>query len=195
MDKPRRLSREESQALTRRKLLAAARQEFAREGYGGTSVEKVAEAAGYSKGAVYSNFGGKEELFQAAFEDQSSDLLSGLLDLLSRQSSLDSMIECLAAWSDERAKTTEWASLLLEQARHTATSTELRARQQASFRSAWKTLGERVLVYWDNDRPAPDPTMIGAIILELTHGPAFAVGTTPSAGDVVREALNMVFAR
>lgn len=59
----RRLTREESQAQTRGRLLDAARTVFAGRGYHGASVEEIAEEAGYSKGAVYSNFESKEEIF------------------------------------------------------------------------------------------------------------------------------------
>ena len=62
-EKPRRLTRAEAKARTRRRLLDAAARTFARKGYAGASVEEIAEAAGYSIGALYSNFGGKEELF------------------------------------------------------------------------------------------------------------------------------------
>ncbi|GAA2170560.1 TetR/AcrR family transcriptional regulator [Actinomadura napierensis] len=61
--KPRRLTRAEAKARTRRRLLDAAAHVFARKGYAGASVEEIAEAAGFSIGALYSNFGGKEELF------------------------------------------------------------------------------------------------------------------------------------
>jgi AcrR family transcriptional regulator len=47
----------------RRRLLAAAYGVFAERGYEGTSLDRVAEAAGFSKGAVYSNFANKDELF------------------------------------------------------------------------------------------------------------------------------------
>jgi AcrR family transcriptional regulator len=48
---------------TRADLLEAARRVFAEKGYEGASVGDVAAAAGYTKGAVYANFGSKEELF------------------------------------------------------------------------------------------------------------------------------------
>jgi AcrR family transcriptional regulator len=63
-----RLSREEKKALTRAELLKAARHEFARRGFDGASIDAIAEQAGYSHGAVYSNFKGKEELFMAVYE-------------------------------------------------------------------------------------------------------------------------------
>jgi AcrR family transcriptional regulator len=67
--KPKRESRVEKQARTRAELLATAAKVFARRGYNGASVEEIAEEAGYSHGAVYSNFDGKADLFLAVFED------------------------------------------------------------------------------------------------------------------------------
>lgn len=67
--RPRRETRAEKQARTRAELLATGAQVFARRGYGGASVEEIAEQAGYSHGAVYSNFDGKADLFLAVFEE------------------------------------------------------------------------------------------------------------------------------
>ena len=58
-------TRRERQEQTRELLLDAAAVVFARRGYHEASVEEVASEAGFSTGAVYSNFTGKEELFLA----------------------------------------------------------------------------------------------------------------------------------
>ena len=63
-----RLTREQSKANTRERLLVAARSVFARNGFHGASVDEVASEAGFSTGALYSNFGGKEDLFLALME-------------------------------------------------------------------------------------------------------------------------------
>lgn len=59
----KRLTRAESQAATRTALLDAGARVFIERGFVGASVERIAEAAGYTRGAFYSNFGSKEELF------------------------------------------------------------------------------------------------------------------------------------
>jgi AcrR family transcriptional regulator len=64
----RRLTREESRRRTRERLLEAAATVFDRLGYNGASLDAVAEAAGYTKGAVYSNFETKADLFFALLE-------------------------------------------------------------------------------------------------------------------------------
>jgi AcrR family transcriptional regulator len=58
-----RLTRAEAKARTREQLLDAAARVFAQKGYAGASVDEIAEAAGYSTGALYSNFDSKEKLF------------------------------------------------------------------------------------------------------------------------------------
>jgi AcrR family transcriptional regulator len=66
--KPRRLTRRQARKLTRERLLDAAADVFDRLGYNGASLDAVAEAAGYTKGAVYSNFATKADLFLAVVE-------------------------------------------------------------------------------------------------------------------------------
>ena len=65
-----RMTREQSKANTRKRLLAAARREFARSGFHGASVEEIASRAGFSTGALYSNFDGKEDLFLVLMEGE-----------------------------------------------------------------------------------------------------------------------------
>jgi AcrR family transcriptional regulator len=67
---PERLTREEKKARTRAQLIAAAATVFARRGYVAASLDEVAEEAGLTKGAVYSNFESKEELFQAVIDER-----------------------------------------------------------------------------------------------------------------------------
>ncbi|HLS49467.1 MAG TPA: helix-turn-helix domain-containing protein [Actinomycetaceae bacterium] len=59
------LSRRDRQRQTREALIFAARAAFARDGYSGANLERIAREAGFSKGAVYSNFDGKADLFLA----------------------------------------------------------------------------------------------------------------------------------
>jgi AcrR family transcriptional regulator len=64
-----RLTRAERSAQTRVELLEAAQRRFFHTGYHATSVDDIADDAGYTKGAVYSTFGSKAGLFLALFDD------------------------------------------------------------------------------------------------------------------------------
>jgi AcrR family transcriptional regulator len=73
------LSRKRRQ--TRGRLLDAALDAFAERGLHGASVEDVCERAGFSRGAFYSNFGSKEELFVALYDRQTTQILATLTAL------------------------------------------------------------------------------------------------------------------
>jgi TetR/AcrR family transcriptional regulator, transcriptional repressor of aconitase len=86
--KPRkRLTREESRAQTRATLIAVGRRHFLRYGVGGAVAEKIAEDAGYSRGALYSNFDGKEELFLAVIQEEQAFRLNFFRSLLKEEPS------------------------------------------------------------------------------------------------------------
>lgn len=68
--RPRRLTRAQAKARTRELLIDAAAEVFARKGFAGASVEEIAEQAGFSIGALYSNFPGKRELFVALMDER-----------------------------------------------------------------------------------------------------------------------------
>jgi AcrR family transcriptional regulator len=86
--KPRkRLTREESQAQTRATLIAVGRRHFLRYGLGGAVAEKIAEDAGYSRGALYSNFDGKEDLFVAVIHEEQARHLNFFRSLLKEEPS------------------------------------------------------------------------------------------------------------
>jgi AcrR family transcriptional regulator len=66
--KPQRLTREQSRDQTRERLLIAAHRIFLKKGYVAASVEDIAAAAGYTRGAFYSNFRSKSDLLLALLE-------------------------------------------------------------------------------------------------------------------------------
>ena len=66
----RRLTRRERQEQTRREILDAAAAEFAERGFRVASLADIADRAGYTIGAVYSNFASKDALFHALMADR-----------------------------------------------------------------------------------------------------------------------------
>ncbi len=68
--RPKRLTREEKKAETRRRLLEAAAEVFIRRGFQGASVEEICDEAGFTRGAFYSNFRSKEEMFVELLHDR-----------------------------------------------------------------------------------------------------------------------------
>jgi AcrR family transcriptional regulator len=64
------LTPERRRAMTRQHLLDAAAIVFARNGFHGSTLDEVAATAGFSKGAVYSNFKSKDDLFLELFHER-----------------------------------------------------------------------------------------------------------------------------
>src|SRR5215216_2096286 len=83
--KRKRKSQAERREETRELVLAAAARVFASRGFHATSLEAVAEEAGFSRGAVYYNFADKEELFLELLDrrcaERSQDLRAVFADV------------------------------------------------------------------------------------------------------------------
>ncbi|MQY06975.1 TetR/AcrR family transcriptional regulator [Actinomadura macrotermitis] len=95
-----RLTRSETQARNREELLNAAERLFLREGYQSASISKIADEAGLSTGAVYSNFTGKPEialLVVRRIQERNIARLSPLLAEFPAGRSL----RALRAWAEE----------------------------------------------------------------------------------------------
>ena len=80
---------------TREKLFEAAARVFEEQGIGGASIEAVAAAAGFTRGAFYSNFKSKDELIIAMLEDHVEQSIVRIRDLLERHKNLADFIEAL----------------------------------------------------------------------------------------------------
>ncbi|MBV8295490.1 MAG: TetR family transcriptional regulator [Acidimicrobiia bacterium] len=83
-----RLTREEKKAQTRERLIEAAAKVFAEKGFAATSLDEVADAAGLTKGAVYSNFENKEDLVRAVLEAH-QNRQSGIRDIATAAGTLE----------------------------------------------------------------------------------------------------------
>jgi AcrR family transcriptional regulator len=70
---PKGMTKRRPQTLSR--LLDAALEAFAATGFGGTRIEDVCKRAGYTRGAFYSNFASKDELFFALFDRHAARVL------------------------------------------------------------------------------------------------------------------------
>jgi AcrR family transcriptional regulator len=73
---------ERRRALTRDTLVSAAAAVFARRGFEGASLEEIADTAGFTRGAIYKNFGGKEDLLFAVGDRDFADRLHALSERL-----------------------------------------------------------------------------------------------------------------
>ncbi len=107
-------SRTERQARTRGRLIATASQMFLADGYAATSLDRVAVEAGFSKGAVYSNFTGKEELCLAVLDLIHAEQIDAVVEAFSTQTDLDGRIDAFTRWARKGLGQPRWTALEVE---------------------------------------------------------------------------------
>ncbi|HZN80165.1 MAG TPA: TetR/AcrR family transcriptional regulator [Mycobacterium sp.] len=120
-----RKSRAETQAETRAQLVKTARQLFFEDGYHPTSLEKVADAAGYSKGAVYSNFRNKDELCTAVLDEVRAERLGEVVEIFGKPDT-PSRIDAIRDWAERVIGDPGWTTLEVEFAAHARPNEQLR---------------------------------------------------------------------
>ena len=122
-----RVTREQSQAETRERLLAAAGREIVRGGVMAASLRGICEAAGYSQGAFYSNFDSKDDLLLELMARHMREETQALRALIaaSADSDLDATLRRISERLAELSQTAEWSLLAVEM--------QLYARRDAAF--------------------------------------------------------------
>jgi AcrR family transcriptional regulator len=109
-----RITRKESHAQTRERLVATAHRLFLSDGYNATSLDKVATTAGFSKGAVYSNFSTKHELGLAVLDVIHRERAQSLADAVSGVDTVEGRIDAFAAWAEANIGDVGWTALEVE---------------------------------------------------------------------------------
>ena len=121
------MSRAESKAATRSELLDTARRVFVERGYHGASLDLVAREAGYTKGAVYSAFGSKGQMFLAVWEREVEQRWSRIEREAADADPADIPARTGADWFRRLRLERDWTVALLEFRLHAARQPELNA--------------------------------------------------------------------
>jgi AcrR family transcriptional regulator len=139
-----RLSRAERREQTRQELVVAAEACFVTRGFHATSVDEVAERAGYTKGAVYSNFAAKEDLFFAVYERRVERVVTEVAPGL-RRAGAQQALDWLATTTIERRDHDDgWLAVFSEFRGHVVRHPELRERFAAIHARFLELLAEAV---------------------------------------------------
>jgi AcrR family transcriptional regulator len=169
-----RLTRIESRAQTRASIVAAAADAFAARGFHGASLEEIADAAGYSRGAVYSNFADKTELFLAVFDERMHRRRHQIASLLREAKTPTDFFAALDKLnaSEDREVVRQWYMLNLEfwlfAIRNPEAQHRLAEREQAIRAGLTQAIDA---VYGSLGVQAPIPSDEMAIIVNaLDHG-------------------------
>jgi len=138
-----RQTRKEKQAATRSLLMKAAAKVCAKRGLQRTSIDEVAEEAGYTKGAFYSNFASKEELFLAMLDERFEQRVR---DIDAAIGSTDDPEAAARRAGDDftrfLAADPEWQRLFFEFAAHAARNPEFREELVTRYRTLRSRIAE-----------------------------------------------------
>jgi AcrR family transcriptional regulator len=96
--KQKRLTRRESQDSTRERLIEAARKAFVRDGFDAASVERIAEGAGFSRGAFYSNFRSKDEILIAVLQAERREIERALGEIVRIEDDPARRLQAVLQW-------------------------------------------------------------------------------------------------
>jgi AcrR family transcriptional regulator len=168
----RRLTREQSRAETRRRLLEAGERVFAEKGLYGASVEEIAERAGFSSGAFYSNFEDKEELFLALFDRRTETQIAEVASLLQGNPAPSDFFAALKARERGRGAQRTWFMLTLEFVLYSVRTPRARpklARRERAVRDAYARAAIAQHHAQGLSPPGP-PEQLGLILQALDHG-------------------------
>lgn len=191
---PIRLTREESQALTRKRLLESARTLFSRDGYAAASIERIAEHAGYSKGAAYSNFESKEALFLEVLELQGRERLDLLATAIQAAPDAARVGQLLAAWANEKSHSGGWTLTILEYARQFGRDSRALKLQEQIIREHWRQLGEALQQRFPALSHRVNKVLLGALLHEIAYAPVITLIGSPNAGQLIELALSGLIA-
>lgn len=173
-----RLTRAEQQEQTKARLLASAAELFAERGVNGASVEQIAEHAGYSRGAFYSNFADKQALVAALLMERTRHEAEEVgAIVLNPDASFAERMEALRAWHRARAvHAREWLILRTELWLHAVRTADrgLLDRIEERERFARQMLAEGIATAFTTPgtepTPPDDPAFLGLIMHALEDG-------------------------
>ena len=192
----KRLTREERRRETRQRLIDAAEAVFAERGFHGASVEEIAERAGYTRGAFYSNFDDKDEVLLALY-DRRIDV--EIADVSKTVSSATSPTELLAALWGRAASPFDlaWHMLSLELALYAMRNPRVRpkfAKRMRALRRAYERGIKAQFALAGIEPPAP-LAHLALILQALDEGipTQHAIDPTAVGRDSFFDAITLLF--
>jgi AcrR family transcriptional regulator len=179
----------ERTAETRTRLIEAAEKIFARDGFQAAKLEEIASEAGYTRGALYANFEGKEELFIALIGHETERRMAAaqrvVSNLTSQSSSQTARYQALKAGYLRSMTNQTWNVLFIEfklfVLRHPDLKAQVTEMQTKAFATVAKTL-EQIFACSDS-KPPVSPLAAGMALGALAN----TLGIDLMIGDALSE--------
>src|SRR4051812_42131059 len=157
---------------TREKLFEAAARVCEEQGIGGASIEDIAAAAGFTRGAFYSNFKSKDELIIAMMEEHVEQSIRRMHELLAEHKTLPDFINALRNMDRSKQDPLGRSPLLhMEMILFVARAEKRRPELAQRLRARRQLVTEIVETTAKNSgRNFPNPAWVGAVLLALEDG-------------------------
>jgi AcrR family transcriptional regulator len=194
-----RLTRRESQQLTRAKLIESAERVFVCAGFDAASVEQIAEEAGFSRGAFYSNFESKDELFLELLDKKRIETQNALDTIFREKKDGNERFRAARDWYADQWQQRTWTVL--------KTEFNLRALRKRGLR-------KRLSVLWQQEvgaysgllaqyfleaglKPAESPQTIAVSLLAAAQGLGMLslLGSDSALDSTIAESRKLAFDR
>jgi AcrR family transcriptional regulator len=189
----KRLTREQSRLITRAALIDAAEEVFLHEGFEHASVEQITEAAGFSRGAFYSNFSDKDELALAVIDKRRRDMVTALRSL-QRISDPANRRAAIRDWFSSQCRQTDWISLRIEFTRRAQRNPALERLLAELCRQEIQTCAGPVAQSFSSNGSIP--AVSAAALIAACHGlGSLGLNTAPDLEQLCDAAARLVFDR
>jgi len=178
-----RLRRAEQVERNRTVVLDAARRVFLDRGYGGATVDAIAEEAGFSKGVVYSQFGSKADMFMALLEERITERAAQNERIAAGKSVPEAARALLLAANQDVVSEQGWAQLLVEFRAHAARDPMLNRRYADAHRRTVAQLAALLAGIYDRagTPPVVPPPSMAEFVLAMGTGVTLERAANPAA--------------
>jgi AcrR family transcriptional regulator len=190
-----RLRRAELVERNREAVLAAARRVFIDRGYAGATLDAIAEAAGFSKGVLYSQFESKADLFLTLLERRIEQRAEQGERIVAEHGGVAGLRKLLEAGAADAATEAAWVRVLVEFRALASRDPRLNGRYAAAHARTVQRLAaafERLCATAELELRAP-PRVMAEFILALASGATLESAANPAA--LPFEVLSQMVAR
>ena len=194
----KRLTRQESKEMTRLRLIEAAERLFIRNGFDDTSVDEISELAGYSRGAFYSNFPDKEQVFLAVVDRHWPSIPSALDDIFQQTSEPAARAAAVREWYSNQWRLRDFIALQQDFSRRAMKDRSIRKHLADLRRQEVESVAASVVRYFGaaDTVPVDRPEVLALALLAVARGLAsLAIEAGPEMEQLYTDAARLAFDR
>jgi AcrR family transcriptional regulator len=190
-----RMTREQKRQVTLQKLRAAALKEFAQSGFGGASIDRITESAGFSRGAFYANYGSKEELLLDLMSEHNVREIDEWSNMLQEGQELEEIFQGLEQRFIRYLKQADWGMFAAE--------AQLQAKRDKAFAAEYRNYLAQVNTHSEQAigllfakagrQPPVDPLNISVLIRNMVTGLSLEIGADGLPKTVEEAAAMLMF--